>query len=220
MSYFLKQTKNRKGIYLQIYETHYNPEKQYSSQKSYKAIGYIHELKEQGIKDPVSYYKKEVNELNDALKLEKEQEKQAELDEIRAQRAYEETELKARQKEIEDKIIKQRKIQDLIMENNKFKKEKELQAQEEIKKDWLWIEKTKRKGDKKGRERDSEIGKQDRRLGKRAGGNGFGHVRRSHPIKRLVLVVWQEERGTARPYEPMGWQAGGIGKNQILKKLN
>ena len=71
MSYFLKQTKNRKGIYLQIYETHYNPEKQYSSQKSYKAIGYIHELKEHGIKDPVSYYKKEVNELNDALKLEK-----------------------------------------------------------------------------------------------------------------------------------------------------
>lgn len=83
MSYFLKQTKNKKGIYLQIYETHYNPDKKYSSQKSYKAIGYIHELKKQGIKNPIDYYKKEVDDLNAIQKLEKEQENSRQISEVR-----------------------------------------------------------------------------------------------------------------------------------------
>ena len=47
MAYFLKKTKNKKGIYLQIYESYYDPERKGGAHRSYKPIGYVHE--------PVSY---------------------------------------------------------------------------------------------------------------------------------------------------------------------
>lgn len=71
MGYFLKKTKNKKGTYLQIYESFWNPEKGHTSQKSFRPIGYIHELKEQGIEDPITHFKEEVQKLNDERRREK-----------------------------------------------------------------------------------------------------------------------------------------------------
>ena len=64
MAYFLKKTNNKKGTYLQIYESYYDPERKGGAHRSYKPIGYIHELVEKGIDDPVSYFQAEVDELN------------------------------------------------------------------------------------------------------------------------------------------------------------
>ena len=41
MAYFLKKTKNKKGIYLQIYESYYDPERKGGAHRSYKPIGYV-----------------------------------------------------------------------------------------------------------------------------------------------------------------------------------
>ena len=43
MAYFLKKIKNKKGLYLQIYESIYDPERGHTAHKSYKPIGYVHE---------------------------------------------------------------------------------------------------------------------------------------------------------------------------------
>ncbi len=64
MAYFLKKSNYKKGTYLQIYESFYDPERKGSAHRSYKAIGYVHELQEQGIDDPISFYKEEVVKLN------------------------------------------------------------------------------------------------------------------------------------------------------------
>lgn len=64
MAYFLKKTINKKGTYLQIYSSFYDPERGHTAHKSYKAIGYVHELQDKGIDDPISYYKDEVAKLN------------------------------------------------------------------------------------------------------------------------------------------------------------
>ena len=64
MAYFLKKTNNKKGTYLQIYESYYDPERKGGAHRSYKPIGYIHELVDNGIDDPISYFQAEVDELN------------------------------------------------------------------------------------------------------------------------------------------------------------
>lgn len=64
MAYFLKRTNNKKGTYLQIYESYYDPERKGGAHRSYKPIGYIHELVDNGIDDPISYFQAEVDELN------------------------------------------------------------------------------------------------------------------------------------------------------------
>ncbi len=64
MAYFLKKTKNKKGIYLQIYESYYDPERKGGAHRSYKPLGYLHELRENGIDDPLSFYAEEVRKLN------------------------------------------------------------------------------------------------------------------------------------------------------------
>lgn len=68
MAYFLKKTNNKKGLYLQIYESFYDPERGHTAHKSYKPIGYVHELQAKGIDDPVSFYKEEVAKLNQKFK--------------------------------------------------------------------------------------------------------------------------------------------------------
>ena len=68
MAYFLKKSNLKKGVYLQIYESFYNPEKKQTSHRSYKAIGYVDELRTQGIDDPVAFYQAEVSRLNDQRK--------------------------------------------------------------------------------------------------------------------------------------------------------
>ena len=64
MSYFLKKSNIKKGLYLQIYESFYDPEKKNTAHRSYRAIGYFDELVASGIDDPISYFQAEVDELN------------------------------------------------------------------------------------------------------------------------------------------------------------
>ena len=68
MAYFLKKTNNKKGTYLQIYSSFYDPERGHTAHKAYKPIGYVHELQARGIADPISFYKEEVNKLNQEAK--------------------------------------------------------------------------------------------------------------------------------------------------------
>lgn len=64
LAYFLKKTNNKKGTYLQIYESYYDPVRKCGAHRSYRPIGYIHELCKSGIDDPVTHFQLEVDELN------------------------------------------------------------------------------------------------------------------------------------------------------------
>ena len=64
MAYFLKKSNYKKGTYLQIYESFYDPERKGGAHRSYKALGYVHELQAKGIDDPISFYQEEVIKLN------------------------------------------------------------------------------------------------------------------------------------------------------------
>lgn len=64
MAYFLKKSKIKKGLYLQIYESYYDPERKGTAHRSYRAIGYFDELVASGIDDPISHFQAEVDELN------------------------------------------------------------------------------------------------------------------------------------------------------------
>ena len=67
MAYFLKKSNYKKGTYLQIYESFYDPERKGGAHRSYKALGYIHELQAKGIDDPITFYQEEVMKLNQEL---------------------------------------------------------------------------------------------------------------------------------------------------------
>lgn len=75
MAFFLKKTKNKKGTYLQIYESYYDPERKGGAHRSYRPIGYVHELQENGIDDPIAFYNEEVQKLNQEHKKRKHDEK-------------------------------------------------------------------------------------------------------------------------------------------------
>lgn len=64
MAYFLKKSNYKKGTYLQIYESFYDPERKGGAHRSYKALGYVHDLQAKGIEDPISFYQEEVAKLN------------------------------------------------------------------------------------------------------------------------------------------------------------
>ena len=81
-------------------------------------------------------------------KQKKAQDKQAEMDAIRAQRDYEEAERKAILKEKEDEITKQKKLMECIKENENHKKVKELQMNDEIRKEKEEYEKMKKEREK------------------------------------------------------------------------
>ena len=67
MAYFLKKSNYKKGTYLQIYESFYDPERKGGAHRSYKALGYVHELQAKGIEDPIAFYQEEVIKLNQDL---------------------------------------------------------------------------------------------------------------------------------------------------------
>lgn len=68
MIYYLKKTNpTKKGMYLQIYVNYYDSSSKSKRTKSYQSIGYVNDLIEKGIKDPISYYTDEVKRLNDEL---------------------------------------------------------------------------------------------------------------------------------------------------------
>ena len=79
MAYFLKKTNNKKGTYLQIYSSFYDPQRGHTAHKAYKPIGYVHELQAKGIEDPISFYKEEVNRLNQEAKAEKNAKKEKQI---------------------------------------------------------------------------------------------------------------------------------------------
>lgn len=75
MAYFLKRSKTRSGIYLQIYDSVYDPERKASRHYAIKPLGHVKKLQAQGIEDPIAYYKdvvKRMNEERNALKQEAE----------------------------------------------------------------------------------------------------------------------------------------------------
>lgn len=63
MSFFLRVTSRPKGLYLQICQTIYNRETKLSSNKSFKVLGYADSYKSL-YDDPVSHFKKVVEEMN------------------------------------------------------------------------------------------------------------------------------------------------------------
>lgn len=67
MRYFLKKSNLKKGTYLQIYESYYDPARKGGAHRSYKALGYVDDLIASGIEDPITFYKAEVNRLNQGL---------------------------------------------------------------------------------------------------------------------------------------------------------
>jgi len=77
MAYFLKKTNNKKGTYLQIYESFWDPDRRQTAHRSVKPIGYVHELQAQGTDDPVAHWRAEVERMN----AERRQERQ--LDKVR-----------------------------------------------------------------------------------------------------------------------------------------
>lgn len=81
MAYFLKKTKNKKGTYLQIYESYYDPERKGGTHRSYKPIGYIHELQANGIDDPIAVFTEEVQKLNQEHIKKKQAEKERQISE-------------------------------------------------------------------------------------------------------------------------------------------
>lgn len=81
MSFFLKKTNNKKGTYLQIYESFYDPERKCGAHRSYKPIGYVHELQNNGIDDPVAFYSEEVQKLNQDHKTRKQKAKECQISE-------------------------------------------------------------------------------------------------------------------------------------------
>ncbi len=64
MAYFLKKSTNKKGVYLQIYESFWDPSRKQTVHKSIKPIGYVDELMQNGIDDPISYYKEQIDQMN------------------------------------------------------------------------------------------------------------------------------------------------------------
>ena len=64
MAYFLKKTKTSNDIYLQIYESFYDPDKKGTAHRSFKPVGYVKKLIDKGIEDPIAFYQDEVDRLN------------------------------------------------------------------------------------------------------------------------------------------------------------
>ena len=79
MAYFLKKTRNKKGLYLQVYESHWDPERGHTVNRSVRAIGYEHELRESGIEDPIAHFRAEVEAMNAERKAAKEAERVREI---------------------------------------------------------------------------------------------------------------------------------------------
>ena len=68
MAYFLKKANQSNNLYLAIYESYYSPEIKGTRHRCYKSLGSITALKKKGIEDPIAFYQKEVDKLNEERK--------------------------------------------------------------------------------------------------------------------------------------------------------
>ncbi len=64
MAYYLKKTNLKGRTFLSIDESFYSHEKKGTAHRCFKSIGSVETLKAKGMDDPVSYYQKEVDALN------------------------------------------------------------------------------------------------------------------------------------------------------------
>jgi transposase len=79
LAFFLKKSKLKNGLYLQIYESYYNPDKKETSHRSHKALGYAKRLVEGGIDDPVSHFSAIVKQMNAEVKRVKQEERDRQI---------------------------------------------------------------------------------------------------------------------------------------------
>ena len=86
MAYFLKKTRNKKGLYLQVYESHWDPGRGHTVNRSVRAIGYERELRESGVDDPVAHFRAEVDAMNAERRAAREAERAREISEEPAER--------------------------------------------------------------------------------------------------------------------------------------
>ena len=75
LAFFLKKSKLKKGLYLQIYQSFYDPDKKGTAHKSFRALGYLDDLKRSGIDDPIAFFSDEIKKLNADLNLKRAQDK-------------------------------------------------------------------------------------------------------------------------------------------------
>ena len=68
MSFYLKKTRLKGRTYLSIDESFYSNEKKGTAHRCYKSLGSVETHIKNGIKDPISHFQKEVDELNNANK--------------------------------------------------------------------------------------------------------------------------------------------------------
>ena len=71
MSYFLRIFNRKRGPYLQICETLYNPKTKVCSNKNYKTLGYVEDL-ETKYPNPIEHFKEYVKVLNEKLAIDRE----------------------------------------------------------------------------------------------------------------------------------------------------
>ena len=69
MAYFLKKTTLKNRTYLAIYDSFYSHDKKGAVHKCYKSLGSVETLKKNGMEDPIAFYQKEVDTLNQQRKM-------------------------------------------------------------------------------------------------------------------------------------------------------
>ena len=68
MAYFLKKSTLKGRTYLSIVESFYSHDKRGAAHRTYKSLASVETWKAKGIEDPVAYFQKQVDELNNARK--------------------------------------------------------------------------------------------------------------------------------------------------------
>ena len=86
LAYFLKKTRSKRGLYLQIYESHWDGERGHTVNKSVRALGYESALRESGIEDPIAHFKGVVSQMNADRKAREAAEGVREISEVAAER--------------------------------------------------------------------------------------------------------------------------------------
>ena len=81
MAYFLKKSNKGNDIYLQIYESYYDPEKKDTAHRAHRPVGYVKKLIASGIEDPIAHFQEEVDKLNASHNAKKMQEKVRQISE-------------------------------------------------------------------------------------------------------------------------------------------